>query len=643
MNQHANQYPNPQGGHPAAGPQLSQPTNHQIPSNPVAPNQASTGQQGPNPPNPFAAPVQGSGSAATGGQVQKGRGRFIAGMAALAIAAGAGLGGYVLAGGNGDGEPDTVAAADESSADDGTGDDSGTDGASGASESSDTDDPNDPDTMTIDESMNGSTPVPGAAMTVEQANASVIRIEATGEFADPQFGLIEGVGSGSGFIISPDGIAVTNNHVVAGAAFLEVYIPGEDRPRNARILGTSECSDLAVIDIEGDGFPQVALNMTDPAIGAAVYAAGYPLGDPEFTLTKGIVSRAQTPGDTRFSSVDGVLEHDARINPGNSGGPLFDEFGQVVGINYQGDPSTRQSFAITPGNARSIIDQLTAGNSVDSIGINGQVVDLGGTFGIFVSSVETGSMADEVGVVAGDVILELENVAVSTDGTMGAYCDVLRTNGTDVPLEIAVYRPATEQVLFGTLNDADDSLVVGFDSGEMMSNAGMTADNDTAGDEDASPASTGEFMELSDDWGAVSVEVPTSWADVAGSPLGDSEDIPNLTAADDLDGFVNGWTTGGIQLTAFDKDRFDFDQIWDARSTITEDCETVENAESTDLGRYSGITMVAHGCGTDGLASLILFQVDAPDTTNFASGIIQVLTAEDVAAAERALVTFTVI
>ncbi|MEI2690512.1 MAG: serine protease [Anaerolineae bacterium] len=72
-------------------------------------------------------------------------------------------------------------------------------------------------------------------------------------------------------------------------------------------------------------------------MGLDVYAAGFPLGDPEFTLTRGIVSKARADGETDWASVDSVLEHDASINPGNSGGPLITGDGKVIGVNYAGN------------------------------------------------------------------------------------------------------------------------------------------------------------------------------------------------------------------------------------------------------------------------------------------------------------------
>ena len=91
---------------------------------------------------------------------------------------------------------------------------------------------------------------------IEGAKAATIQVEAQGSFVDPEFGqLLNTAGRGSGFIIDPSGIAVTNNHVVTGSALIKVWVGGSTEPLNARILGVSECWDLAVIDIEGEGFP----------------------------------------------------------------------------------------------------------------------------------------------------------------------------------------------------------------------------------------------------------------------------------------------------------------------------------------------------------------------------------------------------
>src|SRR6185503_12233375 len=111
--------------------------------------------------------------------------------------------------------------------------------------------------------------------------------------------------------------------------------------------------------------------------GLDVYAAGYPLGDPEFTLTKGIIAKAKAGGDlTGTSSIDHTVEHDANIQPGNSGGPLVDSDGKVVAINYAGGAqvtTTEQFYAIASDLAQPVVDELRQGD-VESLGINGWAV-----------------------------------------------------------------------------------------------------------------------------------------------------------------------------------------------------------------------------------------------------------------------------
>ena len=145
----------------------------------------------------------------------------------------------------------------------------------------------------------------GAVTTLEGVKGAVIQIEAKGTFVDPEVGQLDNAaGRGSGFFIDPSGIAVTNNHVVTGSAFLKVWVGGNrEDVRNARVLGASECSDLAVIQVLGVEDVPFLDWYTDPIQpGLDVYAAGFPLGDPEYTLRKGIVSKArqtETPAGPR--------------------------------------------------------------------------------------------------------------------------------------------------------------------------------------------------------------------------------------------------------------------------------------------------------------------------------------------------------
>lgn len=295
----------------------------------------------------------------------------------------------------------------------------------------------------------------GEVTRLQDVKKATIQIEAQGTFADPSIGAkVTEAGRGSGFIIDPSGIAVTNNHVVTGAALLKVWVAGETQPRNAKVLGVSECSDLAVIDIDGDGYSY--LKWYDGTIepGNDIYVAGFPLGDPEYSLTKGIISKAKADGKTSWASVESVIEYDATTNPGNSGGPVITPDGQVLGIHFASLSSARQSFGISRDIAKGVITELSTGKNIDSIGLNGTAVsnDDGSVTGVWVSSVQSGSSADKAGIQGGDIIMRMEDLPLATDGTMSQYCDILRSHDPGATLSVEVVRWATGEILDGQLN-----------------------------------------------------------------------------------------------------------------------------------------------------------------------------------------------
>jgi len=387
-------------------------------------------------------------------------------------------------------------------------------------------------------------PASGAVSTLEDVQSAAIQIEAEGTFQDPEVGTVyNAAGRGSGFIIDPSGIAVTNNHVVTGAALLRVWVGGEDEPRNARVLAVSECSDLAVIDIDGEGYPFLEWYDGDLTPGLDVYAAGFPLGDPEFTLTRGIVSKADADGETSWASVDSVIEHDAAIQPGNSGGPLVTADGQVAGVNYAGGSSTNtdQFFAIANDVAMPIVEQLRAEEDVHSIGVNGQAVNDGeGLSGIWVASVDSGSPADNAGVTGGDIITSLEGLVLALDGTMADYCDVLRSNTPEDTLAIEVLRFSTEEVLEGQLNG--DPLATSFSFAQEI---GQEVEESGGG---TSPTTYTEYVPIEDDTATIGLNVPVEWSDTLGATwvIQETEYGPSITAAPDIEAWTNGWATPGI-------------------------------------------------------------------------------------------------
>ena len=374
---------------------------------------------------------------------------------------------------------------------------------------------------------------------------AVVQIVAQGTFRDPEIGFADGSGLGSGFVISPDGLAVTNNHVVAGAATLEVYIGGElDDSYNATVLGVSECNDLALIDINApDDLPYLEWHDGPITAGLDVYAAGYPLGDPEFTLTRGIVAKAEAGGDiTGTSSIDHTVEHDANIQPGNSGGPLVGADGKVIAVNYAGGASattTAQFYAIASDLAQPVIDQLQDGD-FESLGINGWAVfdEELGISGIWVAGVDPGSPAAEAELLPGDIVTAMNGLPVGTDGTFKDYCDVLRTAGEGAPISIDVLRFDTSEVLRGEIN-GDQPIELAFSFAEEV--------GDEVGD-DSGAVPEVSYESVTDDTGAIYMDVPTAWTarDTAPITMDDGTVVPYIAASTNLDGFRSGWTDPGI-------------------------------------------------------------------------------------------------
>ena len=479
---------------------------------------------------------------------------------------------------------------------------------------------------------------PAAETSFQDAIQATIQIEAQGSFMDPEFGMqLNTAGRGSGFIIDPSGIAVTNNHVVTGAAFLQVFVEGNDRPLNAKILGVSECNDLAVIDIEGDGFPFLEWSDVAARLGTEIYALGFPLGDPEPTLTRGVISKERADGETSWASVNNVIEHDATINPGNSGGPLVTTDGKVVGVNYAGNSGVNQYFSINASDARSVVEKLRAGSDLDSIGINGEAVITGdNTTGIWVASVKSGSPADKVGVKAGDIITRLEGLVLSTDGTMADYCDILRSRNATDPMNIEVLRFATQEVLEGQLNGPK------LEQSFSFAQAVEVAEEPAAGGD--APATYTEFVGIYDDSQAVYVEVPVEWAQVDGSNwIGDDGSIygSSIIASTDIEGFSNTFTTPGMQIlagTVFgDSTMGELADIMDFSDSCTYD----GRFDYSD-GFYTGVYDQYSNC--DGQGSVIIVLAAEPAEQDYSVIVlVQVVTDADLDALDHILDTFIVV
>ncbi|MCA9995021.1 MAG: trypsin-like peptidase domain-containing protein [Anaerolineales bacterium] len=471
-----------------------------------------------------------------------------------------------------------------------------------------------------------------AISSLQDVRKAVVQIESEGTFLDAQEGLQTNVaGRGSGFIIHEEGIAVTNNHVVTGAAILRVFIDGEDQPRNARVLGVSECSDLAVIDIDGDSFPYLQWYEGDIDVGLNVYAAGFPLGDPEYTLTSGIVSKARANGESSWASVDSVLEHDATINPGNSGGPLVNEMGQVVGINYAGASDTRQYYAIARTEALNIIEALRAGSDVTSLGINGFALPAsdGTGLGIWVSSVESDSPAKQTGIEAGDVILKLQGLALTNAPTMADYCDILRTHEATSILDIDVFRLATDEYLSGQINGRELEVVTSF--AEEIGEEVPQESTETAY----------QYVKVTDDTNMLRIEIPTEWSDVSTtSPGSDSIFDASILATTNFDEEAYLAPSVFFAVSTAAIDTYTEEAILDELD-FSDDC-TYEGRKPYQDVLYTGFFDVWGNCGTEDATQIVLSAT--PENRDFiALVVVHILSPRDLEALEHILDSFVVL
>ena len=238
----------------------------------------------------------------------------------------------------------------------------------------------------------------------------------------------QGTSTGSGFIISDDGYVVTNHHVVEGATDVTVTLSTGDE-YTAKVIGSDSLNDVALLKVEATGLPAVKLGSSDKlAIGDMVCAIGNPLGSLTATLTVGYVSGKDRQVTTDNSTIN-MIQTDAAINSGNSGGPLFNMYGEVVGITsakYSGTTSSGASiegisFAIPIDDVMSIIDDLQEYGYVTGSYLGVTVTDTdaaaaklyGMPTGAYVNSVEDGGAADRAGVQPKDIIIGLGDTDIS--------------------------------------------------------------------------------------------------------------------------------------------------------------------------------------------------------------------------------------
>jgi S1-C subfamily serine protease len=258
----------------------------------------------------------------------------------------------------------------------------------------------------------------------EQVSPSVVKIDVrkSGEGRGGR----EGGGSGSGFILTPDGFILTNSHVVHGADKLEVTLADGRRP-DAHLVGTDPDTDLAVIRIYAPNLKPVRLGDSNQLrVGQLAIAIGNPYGF-QYTVTAGVVSalgRSFRANSGRL--MDNLVQTDAALNPGNSGGPLVNSRGEVIGVNTMVIlPAQGLCFAIAINTAKYIAGFLIKDGVIrrSYIGVGGQTAkihrrvvrhfNLPNETGMLVVGVEPNSPASRTGLREGDMIVEFDGHAIA--------------------------------------------------------------------------------------------------------------------------------------------------------------------------------------------------------------------------------------
>lgn len=314
--------------------------------------------------------------------------------------------------------------------------------------------------------VDGKNPMTDAELYAANVNSVVsINITAT---SDPNFfgQTTQTAGAGSGFILTPDGYIVTNYHVVGDADTVKVTLYNGDS-YDAQYIGGDEDYDIAVIKIEATDLPNVTLGNSDSLnVGDHVLAIGNPLGELTFSMSEGIASSVN-----RAIDVDGtpfnMIQVTAAINPGNSGGPLFNEYGEVVGIvsakysSYASQSVEGLGFAIPINDAIKVAQELLENGYVTGrpyLGITYLAVtdaqtasQLGvNAYGVYVVEVVKGGPAEKAGLQAGDRIVSVDGTEIASKDDLGT---LMQKHAAGDTLSITIAREGQMQTVNVTLGE----------------------------------------------------------------------------------------------------------------------------------------------------------------------------------------------
>ncbi|MBH2002403.1 MAG: Do family serine endopeptidase [Moraxellaceae bacterium] len=290
---------------------------------------------------------------------------------------------------------------------------------------------------------------------------------------------------GSAFFISKDGYLVTNHHVIADASRISITL-NDRRELDATLVGSDERTDVAVLKVNGANFPELKVgNVSQLKVGEPVLAIGSPFGF-DYSASAGIVS-AKSRNMSGETSVP-FIQTDAALNPGNSGGPLFNQRGEVVGVNSRIFSGTGGymglSFSIPIDVAMDVVQQLKTNGKVTRsyLGVMLQDIDrnlaeaykLPKPEGSLINQVTPKSPAEKAGLKSGDVILKINGSSISRTNDL---LNVLNRVAPSQTVQLEVLRDDKVRTISATLGTAPDDTPAAEDKNNPTSGLGMSIRN----------------------------------------------------------------------------------------------------------------------------------------------------------------------
>lgn len=317
----------------------------------------------------------------------------------------------------------------------------------------------------------------------KKALPSVVNITSTEVAFDFFYGPVPQQGQGSGFILTKDGLILTNNHVIGNSPQrLEVMLSNKHKYK-AKVLAADKGHDLALLKIDApDLLPVTLSDSRSLTVGQRVYAIGNPFG-LNGTMTRGIISAIRSIRGTEGNPIEDAIQTDAAVNPGNSGGPLLNSHGDVIGITTMiasngADQSSGIGFAIPINTARAVLDDYTKYGyirrpTLDIVTLPigpdiAEQIGLPADYGILIERVLPGGAADKAGLhggnqkayqgnipvmLGGDLIVAMDGQEITSPQDLSAAMNSHRAGDT---VNITIFRGRKKMDIKVTLGDAGD-------------------------------------------------------------------------------------------------------------------------------------------------------------------------------------------